>query len=136
MSGWTVVFNDPEEPLSGRIWKHLLSIRKFPEWGIAAPATFSGREQNPPVGNYEIGLLGKEILDPNARIPRREFIGTIHWHGDGANELIWIFYVYGRKYIKLVEQIAEELASAFDVGIIIRLENESKVETFFEEYDK
>ena len=133
---WKVIFRDPGEPISIKIWKYLLSNRKLPAWGIALATSF-GCAVNSPVESHVVGLLGKDIVDPSTnntkKRPRREFIGTIWCDKDGANELNWIFYVYGRKHIELAKQLAEEIASTFDVNIIIRLTGDSMSETFSDE---
>lgn len=58
--------------------------------------------------------------------PRRMFLGTV-WFNDnnrGATEQNWVFDAYGREYVELVRQLAEEMASTFNVKVTIRLVRE------------
>jgi hypothetical protein len=94
----------------------------------------------------ELGILRK---DPEAkprkylfglikREPRRGFLGTIWFSNSarGASEQNWVFEAYGRKHVELVRQLAEEMASTFNVKIALRLVREQPdVETFLSDYD-
>jgi hypothetical protein len=67
---------------------------------------------------YLFGLIKKE--------PRKIFFGTVWFNNSarGANEENWVFEVYGRKYIGLVRELAEDMALTFNVDISIRLVQE------------
>ena len=94
----------------------------------------------------ELGILRK---DPEAKSrkylfgliklePRRGFLGTVFRNSArGASEQNWVFEAYGRKHVELVRQLAEEMASAFNVKIALRLVREQPdVETFLSDYDR
>jgi len=83
---------------------------------------------------YSFGVLcGDSEVKPRrlfglfARKPRRLFLGVI-WFGessyDGVSESHWIFDVFGRDGVELARQLAEEMASKFDVDITVNLVRE------------
>lgn len=134
-----VKFVDYQESLSIKIGRFLLSK------GFDL-ASCTGLALNSLVETYALGILRK---DPEAKSrkylfglitqePRRAFIGVVWFNNSvrGANEQNWFFEVYGRKYIELVRQLAEEIASTFNVTITIRLVREQPdVETYLSDYD-
>ncbi|HET8575084.1 MAG TPA: hypothetical protein VFM02_02835 [Candidatus Paceibacterota bacterium] len=78
---------------------------------------------------YLFGLIKRE--------PRRIFLGTIWFNNSprNATEQNWVFETYGRKYVELTGQLAEEIASTFNVKITLRLVREQPdVETYFSDY--
>jgi hypothetical protein len=86
-----------------------------------------------------LGILWKDPdAKPRKRLfgliklePRRWFLGTI-WF---KSEQKWVLEVYGRKHIALVRQLAEEIASTFNVKIHIRLvREEPDFETYMSDY--
>ena len=93
-----------------------------------------------------LGILRK---DPDAkpisylfglkkREPRRVFLGTVWFSSSarGADERNWVFDVYCRKHVELVEQLAEEMASLFNVKISIHLvSDEPRVETYWSDFE-
>jgi hypothetical protein len=69
--------------------------------------------------------------------PRRCFIGTIWFNNSarGTGEQKWILEVYGREHIAWLRQVAEEMASTFNVKICLRLVREQPaVETYLSDY--
>jgi hypothetical protein len=93
-----------------------------------------------------LGILWKDPdAKPRKRLfgliklePRRWFLGTIWFNNSarGTGEQKWILEVYGRKHIALVRQLAEEIASTFNVKIHLRLvREEPDFETYMSDYD-
>ncbi len=57
--------------------------------------------------------------------PLRAFIGTVWFKNrTGANDKNWVIEAYGRKYLELVKNLAEELATTFNVTVDLRLTTE------------
>lgn len=79
----------------------------------------------------------KHLFGLIKRDPRREFIGTI-WFSNivrGASKQEWVFEAYGRKHIKLVKQLAEEMVLDFNVKIFLNLVREQPdVEAYINDY--
>ena len=108
-------------------------------------ASCTGVASNSLVETCSFGVLRK---DPEAkprkylfglitREPRREFLGTVWFSNSarGASEANWFFEAYGRKHVELVRQLAEEIASTFNVKITLRLVREQPdVETHLSDY--
>lgn len=118
---------DYQESLSIKVGQFLL-------WKEFAVADNIGMASHSLIQSNELGILYK---DPEAkpqtyifglikREPRRMFLGIIWFNNSarGAHEQNWIFEVYGRKYIKIVKQLAEEMAFIFNTKITIRLVRE------------
>lgn len=61
------------------------------------------------------------------RDPRRIFHGIIWFKNNnlGASEDNWIFEFYGRRHVALMQQLADEMASTFEVKVTLRLVKES-----------
>jgi len=78
------------------------------------------------------------LLGLITRQPRRIFLGTI-WLSNkacDADEQNWVFEAHGRKHIELVRNLANELASTFDVKITLQLVSEQPVtEYYVSDYD-
>lgn len=81
--------------------------------------------------HYNLGIL---LEDPDAKLikhffgfikrrPRRKLIGeiTFHWKSIGADGKNLIFEAYGREYVDMLKEIADEMASKFNVNIDFRL---------------
>jgi hypothetical protein len=130
-----VEFVDYQESLSIKVGRFLLSKGYD-------PASCTGVATNSLVETSSLGILRK---DPEAKPrkylfglitqnPRREFLGTIWFYNSarGASEVKWVFEVYGRKHVGLVKQLADEIASTFNVKIDLRLVREQpEVETYW-----
>ncbi len=59
--------------------------------------------------------------------PRRIFLGTVWFKGHHvhrATEQSWVFEVYGRNHIELVQTLVTDLASTFGVKITLHLSRE------------
>lgn len=102
-------------------------------------ASSVGEETTELVASNEVGLLSKHTLpQPPLRWfslvrrerPRRAFFGVIWFHNPprSAIEAHWVFELYGRGYIALAHQLAEELATLHSVKISIRLVREDPQE--------
>jgi hypothetical protein len=82
--------------------------------------------KDPDVGpeTFFFGLLKKE--------PRKVVLGVIwfdnnKWNPAGYQrgfDARWIFHLYGRKNIELATQLAEEMASHFDISVTLELQCE------------
>ena len=110
-------------------------------FGRSRSASGAGVALNSLVATDSLGVLCKDadakpqkylfgLITPK---PRRMFLGTVWFSNSarGAGEQNWVFEAYGRKHVELVRQLAEEMASTFNVKIILRLVREqSDVETF------
>ena len=135
----SVEFVDYQEALSILVGKAILAK------GFDL-ASCSGMALNQLNSDSSLGILHK---DPEAkplkylfgliiRQPRRAFLGTIWFSNEarGATEQNWILEAYGRKYIELVRNLADELASTFQVKITLRLVREQPdTETYMSDYD-
>ncbi len=121
-----------EEPLNHKIGRFLVSK------GFILASSKGVRLDAPDISSQ--GILCKDTEAWSFwhlfRPKRRIFIGVI-WFTEysqapyGASESNWIFEVFGRKYAEQAKQLAEEIASKFDVSIEVRLEEEyPKVEVF------
>ncbi|PIR86507.1 hypothetical protein COU13_00515 [Candidatus Kaiserbacteria bacterium CG10_big_fil_rev_8_21_14_0_10_43_70] len=134
-----VEFVDYQESLSIKVGRFLLSK------GYDL-ASCTGLASNSLVETDSLGILRK---DPEARPreylfglitrdPRRMFLGTV-WLSNGslgATEQNWVFEAYGRKHVELARQLAEEMASTFNVKIALRLvRDQPDVETYLSDYD-
>ncbi len=109
-------------------------------------ASSTGLASNSLVETCSLGILRK---DPEAkprnylfglikRAPRRMFLGTVWFSNSprGASEQNWVFEAYGREHVELVRQLAEEMASTFNIKIALRLVREQPdVETYLFDYD-
>jgi hypothetical protein len=134
-----VEFVDYQESLSIKVGRFLLSK------GFDL-ASSTGLASNSLVATDSLGVLRK---DPEARPrtylfglikrePRRMFLGTVWFSNSprGTTEQSWVFEAYGRKHVELVRQLAEEMASTFNVKITLRLVREQPdVETYLSDYD-
>lgn len=71
--------------------------------------------------------------------PFLEFLGTI-WFSNSlrqANEEQWVFEVHGRKYVEPAMQLAEDIASTFNVKISLQLVSEQhRVKAPLPSYDR
>ncbi len=129
---------DYQESLSIKVGKFLL-LKGFDL------ASCTGLALDSLVETCSLGILRE---DPEARPrtyffglirrdPRRVFLGTVWFSNSmrGATEQNWVFDAYGRKHVNLVRQLAEEMASAFNVKIALRLVHEQPdVETYLSDY--
>lgn len=105
-----------------------------------------GKADNSLVQSDSLGILYK---DPEAkpikslfglikRERRRMFLGVVWFNNSvrNANKQNWLFQAYGRKYIKLVRQLADEMAFTFNVKITLHLVREQPdIETYLSDYD-
>lgn len=133
-----VKFVDYQESLSVKVGGFLLSK------GFDI-ASCGGIASNSLVETRSIGILRKNheakphryLFGLVTREPRREFLGVIWFNNGmrGASKQNWVFEAYGRKYVELVRQLAEEMASTFNVKIAINLVQEQPdVETYLSDY--
>jgi len=106
------------------------------------PASCMGERLTTLQNDDSIGILYKDPdLKPRSflfglikREPRRVFIGTIWFSNDlrNADKTNWVFEVKGRRYVEMLKRLAEEIASACNVKIDLRLIAEHpEVEFFF-----
>jgi hypothetical protein len=80
---------------------------------------------------HGIGILRKDAVKkpfwfPRFLMPRRRFIGIV-WFNNAlrdVNKDHWDIDVFGRRYAELMRGLAEEMASAFNVHITVRLQQE------------
>ena len=118
---------DYQEALSIRVGRWLL------ERGYNLASIFGIPENS--LGKSEVlGILWKDpSIKPRLQIfglvvlkPKRRFFATIFLSSSarGANKQHWAIEMYGRKHIELVKQLTDEMASAFNVKISLRLVEE------------
>lgn len=133
-----VKFVDCQESISIKVGGFLLSK------GFDL-ASITGHALDSLVATDSLGVLRK---DPEARPrtylfglikrdPRRMFLGVIWFSNSlrGATERNWVFETYGRKHVELTRQLAEEMASTFNVKIALRLVREQpSVEAYLSDY--
>jgi hypothetical protein len=117
---------DYQEPFSIRVGNFLIS-RGF---DLANCAGFEISELS---RDHSLGILSRDLTAKPRKLfgfyitkPRRIFLGTIWFDHDsrGADEQNWVFEVHGREHVELLKQLAEDLASTFNVKIALRLQNE------------
>lgn len=86
------------------------------------------------------GILGKEYDAESPRQllglikgkPRRKFFGVL-WLGNPNSG--WHIEANGREYLPVIEELAGEMASAFEVEIVCKLScEESGIETFASDF--
>lgn len=124
---------DYQEAISVKVGKYLLErgYDLASDEGLALPLVGEAnalgilqRNQDAKPKKYMFGLITR-------REPRRVFLGVI-WFRDstrGATNEHWVLETYGRGYVELVRQLAEEMTSTFNVKITICLVQEQpKVE--------
>jgi len=72
------------------------------------------------------GKPRKYLFGLITRKPPRLFLGVIWFNSGelGANEQRWVIEAYGRKYVELLKELAQEMISTFNVVILIRLVHE------------
>ena len=130
---------DYQESLSIKVGRFLLSKG----FDLANTTGMAARSL---IENDSLGILRK---DPEAKPrtylfglikqePRRMFLGIVWFRNSphGATEQNWVFDAYGRKHVELVRQLAEEMASTFNVKITLRLVSEQPcVEKYFSDYE-
>lgn len=135
-----VQFVDYQDALSIRVGKFLLA-KGFDLASSSGVASDSLEETE----TCSLGILYK---DPDAKPrtylrglikiqPRRAFLGTV-WFGSAhdATEDNWVFVAYGRKYIEMVRELADEMAATFNVTIVLRLvRDQPDVESYASDYD-
>jgi len=123
-------FVDYQEPIGDRIQTYLLSRGYMTAnvdgvaCGIRNARYIGILHRNPHAQplRYLFGLI--KVWPPD------EFIGVLFFKEDkecGATEQRWVFEAYGRKHHDLVTRLAEDMASTFDVKILIRLVREERV---------
>lgn len=134
---------DYKESLSIKVGKFLLSK------GFNL-ASCTGMAEHILADTDSLGILYKDsetrprkslfdfILRSGPESRRRMFIGTVWFISSvrGANEQNWVFEAYGRKYVDSVRQLAEEMASTFNVKITVHLVREQPdFETYLSDYE-
>ena len=95
------------------------------------PASRTGLAEESLVESRSLGILRK---NPEAKPrkylfglitgkPRRWFLGKIWFNEDklGATEQNWVIEVYGREHIEMIQKLADDMASTFNIKIAIRL---------------
>lgn len=127
MSDKKVEFIEPPSIKAGR----LLVSKGF---GLASSI---GIASNSPNETSSLGVLHKDpdmkprkyLFGLFEREPQRVFLGTIWFDSDGrgAHEQHWVFEIRGRKYVELCAQLAKDMASTFNVQIVLRLVQEQPV---------
>lgn len=131
-------FVDYQESLSIKVGRFLLSK------GFDL-ARCTGLAEDKLVQSNSLGILRKDpevrswkyLFGLITRKPRRMFLGVVWFSNSlrGANEQNWVFEAYGRKHVELLRQLAEEMASTFDVKIALRLVSEQPIfETYIYDY--
>ena len=110
-----------------------------------APATTNGTEVKDLYDCDELGVLDTDqALEPTEHLfglikrpQRRKFMGVI-WFRNGARDADrkkWVIEVFGREHVETMKQMAEDLASVFNVKISMRLVvDEAKEESFDSDY--
>ena len=134
-----VVFVDYQEAISIKVGRFLLS--KGFNLASSIGIGIDELSQEDYLGVLSGYLKAKPIKFLGVVIwkPRRIFFGTIRFKENcrhDTNEQNWVFEVYGCEHVELLKQLAEDLASTFNVKILLQLKCEqSKREAFLSDYN-